>query len=115
MATHRDGSTRRERPLVADRMVGLDRQVASTKPSVAAGWDLPADLDKDPAVIPQLADVRVPPELKAQIDYRMSLYPDPRSAVLPALKAAQRFHGYLPTEAMEQVAAVKKVTPAYLT
>jgi NADH:ubiquinone oxidoreductase subunit E len=101
--------------LVADRMVGLDRQVASGKPSVAAGWDLPADLDKDPAVVPQLADVRVPPELKAQIEYRMSLYPDPRSAVLPALKAAQRFHGYLSTEAMRQVAAVMKVTPAYLS
>src|SRR5215217_5403890 len=45
----------------------------------------------------------------------MSLYPDPRSAVLPALKAAQRTHGYLATGAMLQVAAVMKVTPAYLS
>jgi NADH-quinone oxidoreductase subunit E len=112
---HPDGSERAERPLVADRLVGLDRQVASTKPSVAAGWDLPADLDKDPAVIPELADVRVPPELKSQIEYRMDLYPDPRSAVLPALKAAQRFHCYLSTDAMRQVAAVMKVTPAFLS
>ncbi len=110
-----NGSIRADRPLVADRMVGLDRQISSTKPSVAAGWDLPADLDKDPAVIPQLADVRVPPELKAEIEYRMSLYPDPRSAVIPALWAAQRQHGYLSTEAMQQVAAVMKVTPAYLS
>jgi NADH:ubiquinone oxidoreductase subunit E len=107
---------RRELPLVADRMVGLDRQIASGKPSVAAGWDLPVDVDKDPAVIPQLADVDVPEELKREIEWRMSLYPDPRSAVLPALKAAQRTHGgWLSTEAMRQVAAVMKVTPAYLS
>jgi NADH-quinone oxidoreductase subunit E len=115
MADEGNGSIRGERPLVADRLVGLDHQVSSGKPSVAGGWDLPADLDKDPAVIPQLADVRVPPELKAQIEYRMSLYPDPRSAVIPALQAAQRQHGHLSTEAMLQVAAVMKVTPAYLS
>ncbi len=109
------GSTRARTPLVADRMVGLDRQIASGKPSVAAGWDLPVDVDKDPAVIPQLADVEVPEDLKREIEWRMSLYPDPRSAVLPALKAAQRLHGYLSTEAMRQVAAVMKVTPAYLS
>jgi NADH-quinone oxidoreductase subunit E len=112
---HPNGSVRAEHPLVADRLVGLDRQVAATKPSVAAGWDLPADLDKDPAVIPQLADVDVPPELKDEIEYRMSLYPDPRSAVLPALKIAQRHHGYLPPLAILQIAAVMKVTPAYLS
>ena len=61
MADERNGSIRGKRPLVADRLVGLDHQVSSAKPSVAGGWDLPADLDKDPAVIPQLADVRVPP------------------------------------------------------
>jgi NADH-quinone oxidoreductase subunit E len=112
---HPDGSIRRERPLLADRLVGLDRQVASPKPSVAAGWDLPADLDLPPAEIPQLADVRVPEGLRAEIEYRMSLYPDPRSAVLPALKAAQRHHGWLSPEAMRQVGAVMKVTPAYLS
>ena len=110
-----DGSVRRDLPLVADRMVGLDRQIASAHPAVAAGWDLPVDLDKDPAVIPQLADVDVPEDLKREIEWRMSLYPDPRSAVLPALKAAQRVHGYLSTEAMRQVAAVMKVTPAFLS
>jgi NADH-quinone oxidoreductase subunit E len=109
------GSRRRDLPLVADRMVGLERQIASTHPSVAAGWDLPVDLDEDPAVIPQLADVEVPEDLKREIEWRMSLYPDPRSAVLPALKAAQRVHGCLSDEAMRQVAAVMKVTPAYLS
>jgi NADH-quinone oxidoreductase subunit E len=110
-----DGATRRDLPLVADRMVGLDRQIASTHPAVAAGWDMPVDLEEDPAVIPQLADVEVPEELKREIEWRMSLYPDPRSAVLPALKAAQRVHGYLSPEAIRQVAAVMKVTPAYLS
>ena len=110
-----NGSTRRDLPLVADRMVGLDRQIASGHPAVAAGWDMPVDLDKDPAVIPQLADVEVPEDLKREIEWRMSLYPDPRSAVLPALKAAQRVHGWLSTDAMRQVAAVMKVTPAYLS
>jgi len=110
-----NGSTRRDLPLVADRMVGLDRQIASTHPAVAAGWDIPVDVDEDPAVIPQLADVEVPEELKREIEWRMSLYPDPRSAVLPALKAAQLLHGRLSTEAMRQVAAVMKVTPAYLS
>jgi NADH-quinone oxidoreductase subunit E len=110
-----NGSTRRDLPLLADRMVGLDRQIVSAHPAVAAGWDIPVDLDKDAAVIPQLADVGVPDGLRREIEYRMSLYPDPRSAVLPALTAAQRVHGYLSTEAMRQVAAVMKVTPAYLS
>ena len=44
----------------------------------------------------------------------MSNYPDPRSAVLPALRAAQREHGWLSPEAMLQVAAVMQVSPAYL-
>ena len=44
----------------------------------------------------------------------MSLYPDHRSAVLPALRAAQREHGWLSPQAMLQVAAVMRVTPAYL-
>jgi NADH:ubiquinone oxidoreductase subunit E len=45
----------------------------------------------------------------------MAKYPDRRSAVIPALHAAQRLHGWLSPEAMEQVAAVMALTPAYLT
>ena len=44
----------------------------------------------------------------------MSLYPDHRSAVLPALSAAQKVHGWLSEEAILQVASVMRVTPAYL-
>jgi NADH-quinone oxidoreductase subunit E len=73
-----------------------------------------AKVGADPAVVPEPADVHVPEELRATIEHHMSLYPDPHSAVLPALRAAQDVHGWLSPEAMRQVAAVMRVTPAYL-
>ncbi|HEX2303983.1 MAG TPA: NAD(P)H-dependent oxidoreductase subunit E [Gaiella sp.] len=42
------------------------------------------------------------------------LYPDPRSAVLPALQLAQERHGgWLPEEALREVADALELTPAY--
>jgi NADH-quinone oxidoreductase subunit E len=79
------------------------------------GWDRPADLEKDPAVIPDLADVDVPRELEDEIREYMSRYPDRHSAVIPALHAAQAVHGWCSPLAMQQVAAVMQVTPAYLS
>jgi NADH:ubiquinone oxidoreductase subunit E len=79
------------------------------------GWDEAADLSKPPAVIPDLATTPVPPELRRQIEAAMAKYPDRRSAVLPALHAAQELHGWCSPEAIEQVAAVMQLTPAYLT
>jgi NADH-quinone oxidoreductase subunit E len=58
--------------------------------------------------------VEVPAELRSEIERHMALYPDPRSAALPALAAAQRVHGWCSPEAIEQVSAVMGVTPAYL-
>jgi NADH-quinone oxidoreductase subunit E len=58
--------------------------------------------------------VTVPAELRADIEAHMALYPDSRSAALPALEAAQRVHGWCSPEAIEQVAEVMGVTPAYL-
>jgi NADH-quinone oxidoreductase subunit E len=58
--------------------------------------------------------VSVPAELRADIEAHMALYPDSRSAALPALEAAQRVHGWCSPEAIEQVAEVMGVTPAYL-
>ena len=52
------------------------------------GWDAAADLDKDPAAVPDPALVAVPAELRAEIEAAMARYPDRRSAVLPALAAA---------------------------
>jgi NADH-quinone oxidoreductase subunit E len=41
-------------------------------------------------------------------------YPDPRSAVLPALRIAQERHGgWLPTEAFREVADALDLTPAH--
>ncbi len=43
----------------------------------------------------------------------MAEYPDPRSATLPALRLAQQRYGWLPPEALREVAAALGVTPAY--
>ena len=78
------------------------------------GWDRAADLEKDPAEIPDPATTPVPEDLRAEIETHMANYPDRRSATLPALAAAQRVHGWCSPEALEQVACVMRVTPAYL-
>ncbi len=78
------------------------------------GWDEPADLERDAATIPDPAEVEVPAALRDEIEAHMSHYPDRRSAALPALAAAQRLHGWCSPEAIEQVATVMRVTPAYL-
>jgi NADH-quinone oxidoreductase subunit E len=79
------------------------------------GWDEPADLEQDPATVPDPAEVEVPEELRASIQAAMGRYPDKRSATLPALAAAQKIHGWCSPEAMRQVAAVMQVTPGYLS
>ena len=78
------------------------------------GWDEAVDLDKPPAPIPEIAETDVPAELRERIEALMKRYPDHRSAALPALDAAQRLHGWCSPEAIGQVAAVMRVTPAYL-
>jgi len=79
------------------------------------GWDDAVDLTKDPAVIPDPATTRVPEELRREIEASMAKYPDRRSAAIPALHAAQAVHGYCSPEAIDQVATVMRLTPAYLT
>ncbi len=78
------------------------------------GWDDAVDLDKDPAVVPDIAATPVPDDLRALIEDHMSRYPDRRSASIPALRAAQRVHGWLSPTAVTQVAAVMRLTPGYL-
>jgi NADH-quinone oxidoreductase subunit E len=80
----------------------------------ASGWDEPANLEKPPATIPDPASTPVPEDLRREIEAHMALYPDTRSATLPALEAAQRVHGWCSPEAIEQVACVMGLTPAYL-
>jgi NADH-quinone oxidoreductase E subunit len=49
-----------------------------------------------------------------QVDAIRAEYPDPRSAVLPALRLAQEQHGgWLPTEAFHEVGEALDLTPAY--
>jgi NADH:ubiquinone oxidoreductase subunit E len=79
------------------------------------GWDESVDLSKPAATIPDPATTPVPAELRAQIEDAMAKYPDRRSAAIPALHAAQEVHGWCSPEAIEQVAAVMRLTPAYLS
>jgi NADH:ubiquinone oxidoreductase subunit E len=79
------------------------------------GWDSAADLDKDPAVVPDPATTPVPDALRAEIEDYMSRYPDFRSAAIPALHAAQELHGWCSPTAIEQAACVMRLTPGYLT
>jgi NADH-quinone oxidoreductase subunit E len=78
------------------------------------GWYEPADPEKPPALVPSPEQVEVPRELRTEIERHMALYPDSRSAALPALEAAQRVYGWCSPPAIEQVACVMGVTPAYL-
>jgi NADH:ubiquinone oxidoreductase subunit E len=78
------------------------------------GWDEAADLDKDPAEIPDPATTPVPDDLRTEIEAYMAKYPDRRSASIPALRAAQRKHGWCSPEAIDQVACVMRLTPGYL-
>jgi NADH:ubiquinone oxidoreductase subunit E len=78
------------------------------------GWDSPVDLSKDPSSIPDPALVAVPDDLRATIEGAMAKYPDRRSAVIPALHAAQDLHGWCSPEAIEQVACVMRLTPGYV-
>jgi len=79
------------------------------------GWDEAADLDKDPAGLPEPATTPVPDELRETIEAAMARYPDRHSAVIPALWAAQERYGWCSPEAVEQVACVLRATPAYVT
>jgi NADH:ubiquinone oxidoreductase subunit E len=79
------------------------------------GWDEAVDLTKAPATIPDPATTPVPPQLRERIAQAMAKYPDRRSAAIPALHAAQDEHGWCSPEAIDQVASVMQLTPAYLT
>ncbi len=98
----------------------------SSAPAVALRPDGTAALPLDPALvsgrdphrdaeqIPELHEVDCPADLRAEIEHRMSLYPDKRSASIPALWAVQRLYGWCTPDGIRQAAAVMQVTPAYL-
>ena len=101
-----------EEPAGRGRMADMVRRFEHG--SRVPGWDEAADLDRDPAVVPDLATTHVPQELATLIEDYMSRYPDRRIASIPALRAAQRHHGWLSPTAVEQVGAVMRLTPGYL-
>lgn len=82
--------------------------------STGLRWDRAADLEKEPAEVPDPETTDVPEALREEVEGHMANYPDRRSAALPALAAAQRLHGWCSPEAIQQVACVMRVTPAYL-
>jgi len=54
------------------------------------------------------------PHFQREVDEIAKRYPDSRSAVLPALRIAQEQHGgWLPPDALREVAEVLDLTPAY--
>ena len=95
--------------------IGTEGAMGTTPQAIPRGWDTSTEHKDDPAVIPDLAEIDVPDELRAEIEEYMSRYPDRRSASIPALHAAQRVHGWCSPEAVRQVAAVMRVTPGYLS
>jgi NADH-quinone oxidoreductase subunit E len=99
----------------AERMESAGDEAALRASQLPPGWDEPARLEEDPAVVPDPASVDVPADLREEIEAHMAKYPDRHSAVLPALAAAQERHGWCSPEAIVQVAAVMQVTPAYLS
>jgi NADH-quinone oxidoreductase subunit E len=78
------------------------------------GWDEAADLEKDPAAVPDPATTPVPESLRARIEAHIAKYPDVRSASIPALFEVQRDYGWCTPQGIEQAACVMAVTPAYL-
>jgi NADH-quinone oxidoreductase subunit E len=52
-------------------------------------------------------------DFHAEVQELKDLYPDWRSATLPALRLAQERHGYLSPEALRETAAALGTTPAF--
>jgi NADH-quinone oxidoreductase subunit E len=95
--------------------VGGDQVRRFAHGSRVPGWDDAADLTKDPAAVPDPATTPVPADLRAEIEGHMALYPDTRSAAIPALSAVQRHYGWCTPEGIEQAACVMGLTPGYLS
>jgi len=54
-----------------------------------------------------------PRDLATKVEAIAHRYPDRQSLTLPALRFAQEEHGWLPPEALKEVAEVLDLTPAY--
>jgi len=70
--------------------------------------------DRSAERIPELHEVDCPPDLRTRIEELMGRYPDRKSASIPALWEIQRRDGWCTPDGIRRVAAVMRVTPAYL-
>src|ERR687890_951852 len=79
----------RPEPAGAHGPTRTDLPPHAERPDSPAGWDRAVDLEAQPAVVPDPAEVYVPEGLRGAIESAMAQYADHRSAVIPALHAAQ--------------------------
>jgi NADH-quinone oxidoreductase subunit E len=109
-----------EPPPMPDRQgesVGIPPPVAPPGTTGREAEEVPVDGEakhRDPAPVPDPAEVEVPPALAQEIRRAMKRYPQKRSASIPALWAVQRRYGWCSPEGISQAAAVMGVTPGYL-
>lgn len=97
-------------------MADVTRHVARfSHGSRIPGWDRAADLDKEPAVIPDAATTEVPDQLRAAIEDAVRRFPEGDSAFVPALYAVQEQYGWCSPAGIEQAACVLGRTPAALS
>lgn len=78
------------------------------------GYDRAADDTKAATGVPELHEVDIPPELAERLRRHRGLYPDRRSASIPALWEVQKHYGWCTPEGIRQAAAVLELTPGFL-
>ena len=78
----------------------------------ATAETLAGAMETRPEIPPPLRPDDASAPLRDRILAVVALYPEPRSALIPALRLAQEEYGWLSTEAFEQVADATGFTPA---
>jgi NADH-quinone oxidoreductase subunit E len=102
--------------------IDVERELAPGGPHPGGARPMPAEQargeerhpDRDPAPVPEPAEVEVPTALRREIERAMGRYPEKRSAAIPALWAIQRRYGWCTPEGIREAATVMGVTPGYL-
>ncbi len=84
----------------------------SMRPDPSAAETMAGALETRPPMPPPLPEPDRSRPLRDRILDVVALYPEPRSAIIPALRLAQEEYGWLTTEAYEQVADATGFTPA---
>jgi NADH-quinone oxidoreductase subunit E len=85
----------------------------SRQPDQAAAQTMAGARETRPPMPPPLVEPEAGAPLRDRILEAVSRYPEPRSAIIPALRLAQEEYGWLSTEAFEVVADTTGFTPAF--